>query len=78
MVNVFLFFIDFFFIFLIFKIYSLRYRSLSDADQDGSLNCEEFIIAMYLVQSKLNGEELPEVLPDTIAPSKRSNSIIQK
>ena len=45
-------------------------RSLSDRDKDHALNKEEFIVAMYLIQCKLNGEPLPERLPNTFFPDK--------
>lgn len=57
----------------------LFYRSLSDIDADGRLSCEEFVLAMHLVESVKAGDALPTVLPaDLIPPShrrKRSTSI---
>lgn len=45
---------------------------LSDIDHDGSLDADEFALAMYLIEIKLNDYELPSVLPDhLIPPSKR-------
>lgn len=62
-----------------FVIYFLFYRSLSDIDADGRLSCEEFVLAMHLVESVKAGDALPTVLPaDLIPPShrrKRSTSI---
>lgn len=59
--------------------YFLFYRSLSDIDADGRLSCEEFVLAMHLVESVKAGDALPTVLPaDLIPPShrrKRSTSI---
>ncbi|KAK7603206.1 hypothetical protein V9T40_003205 [Parthenolecanium corni] len=45
---------------------------LSDIDHDGSLDGDEFALAMYLIEIKLNDHDLPSVLPDhLIPPSKR-------
>jgi len=46
---------------------------LSDIDQDGQLDSDEFALAMYLVGIKLDGFDLPnELPPHLIPPSKRS------
>ena len=42
----------------------INIRELSDVDSDGKLNETQFIIAMYLINSKLKGIELPDILPD--------------
>lgn len=39
-------------------------RELSDVDKDGKLNEAQFIVAMYLINSKLRGSEVPDSLPD--------------
>ena len=45
---------------------------LSDVDTDGFLDQEEFCLAMHLIKVKLDGNELPNILPDhLIPPSKR-------
>lgn len=45
---------------------------LSDVDADGFLDVEEFALAMHLINVKLDGHELPTVLPDHLMPpSKR-------
>lgn len=45
---------------------------LSDVDCDGFLDVEEFALAMHLINIKVDGNELPNVLPDhLIPPSKR-------
>lgn len=45
---------------------------LSDVDADGFLDSDEFCLAMHLINVKLDGNELPNVLPDhLIPPSKR-------
>ncbi|RWS17542.1 EH domain-containing protein 3-like protein [Dinothrombium tinctorium] len=45
---------------------------LSDIDKDGQLDSDEFALAMYLINVKLNGHDLPAELPEhLIPPSKR-------
>jgi len=45
---------------------------LSDRDQDGYLDMDEWALANYLVKLKLDGFELPNTLPDhLVPPSKR-------
>lgn len=45
---------------------------LSDVDNDGFLDVEEFALAMHLINIKLDGNELPTALPDhLVPPSKR-------
>ncbi|XP_058813767.1 EH domain-containing protein 1 [Topomyia yanbarensis] len=45
---------------------------LSDVDQDGFLDIEEFALAMHLINVKMDGNELPTSLPDhLVPPSKR-------
>lgn len=52
-----------------------RVWSLSDVDKDGLLDIDEFALAMYLVDLKLDGNDLPQVLPNhLIPPSKRAVS----
>lgn len=47
---------------------------LSDVDCDGFLDIEEFALAMHLITIKVDGNELPNVLPDhLIPPSHRLN-----
>ena len=50
-----------------------RIWALSDIDQDGQLDRDEFAVAMFLIDHKLAGNDLPDKLPDRmIPPSKRS------
>lgn len=47
--------------------------ALCDMKQTGRLNCEQFALAMYLIEQKLNGVELmatlpPEMIPPTMRP----------
>lgn len=45
---------------------------LADVDQDGFLDLEEFALAMHLIKVKVEGNELPNILPDhLVPPSKR-------
>ncbi|EFA79769.1 hypothetical protein PPL_06588 [Heterostelium album PN500] len=41
---------------------------LSDIDRDGMLDCDEFILAMHLINSKIAGQNIPESLPPTLIP----------
>ena len=50
-----------------------RIWALSDINQDGQLDRDEFAVAMFLIDHKLGGNDLPDKLPDrVIPPSKRS------
>ena len=50
-----------------------RIWALSDIDQDGMLDRDEFAVAMFLIDHKLSGNDLPDQLPDRlIPPSKRT------
>jgi len=45
---------------------------LADVDKDGMLDGDEFALAMHLINIKLDGHDLPEVLPGhLVPPSKR-------
>lgn len=45
---------------------------LADIDNDGSLDVDEFAVAMHLCHKCMQGETLPKVLtPSLIPPSKR-------
>ena len=49
-----------------------RIWALSDIDKDGMLDKDEFAVAMFLIDHKLSGNDIPEVLPERmIPPSKR-------
>jgi EH domain-containing protein 1 len=46
---------------------------LSDIDQDGALDADEFAVAMFLCRAALAGDPLPPALPiNVIPPSKRN------
>ena len=50
-----------------------RIWALSDIDQDGMLDRDEFAVAMFLIDHKLSGNDLPDQLPERlIPPSKRT------
>lgn len=45
---------------------------LADVDKDGMLDCEEFALAMHLINIKIDGNDLPSELPNhLVPPSKR-------
>lgn len=44
---------------------------LSDIDQDGYLDSDEFAVAMHLISKKLEGHELPNELPPSLLPPAR-------
>ncbi|PVD28103.1 hypothetical protein C0Q70_10685 [Pomacea canaliculata] len=50
---------------------SFSYRSLADMNGDGKMDKLEFSVAMHLIKKKLQGYELPKVLPASLkaAPS---------
>lgn len=41
---------------------------LSDVDGDGFLDSDEFALALHLINVKLEGNELPNVLPEHLVP----------
>lgn len=46
--------------------------SLSDIQNRGKLNADEFAVAMHLIYQKINGHDLPRSLPeDLVPPSQR-------
>ncbi|XP_054165582.1 intersectin-1-like isoform X2 [Oppia nitens] len=46
--------------------------NLSDIDADGRLTCDEFVVAMHLIDCVKSGDSLPTVLPpDLVPPSYR-------
>lgn len=45
---------------------------LSDVDRDGSLDADEFALAMHLINIKISGHDIPATLPShLVPPSKR-------
>ncbi len=43
-----------------------RIWALADIDEDGMLDRDEFAVAMFLIDHKLAGNDLPETLPDQV------------
>ncbi|KAG6812219.1 hypothetical protein H0H92_003840 [Tricholoma furcatifolium] len=41
---------------------------LADLDHNQRLNRDEFVVAMHLIEQRLNGVELPHILPPTLIP----------
>ena len=41
-----------------------RIWKLSDVDQDGMLDSDEFALAMHLINIKMEGHDLPSTLPE--------------
>ncbi len=48
---------------------------LSDVDRDGCLDRYEFTVAMHLVYRRLQGDNIPDVLPLELGPSKIPQSL---
>lgn len=55
-----------------FLISFVYYRGLSDTDADGKMNINEFSIACKLINLKLRGFEIPNVLPPILIQSLKS------
>ena len=45
-----------------------RIWNLSDIDEDGMLDRDEFAVAMFLIDHKLSGNDIPDVLPERLVP----------
>lgn len=50
---------------------------LSDYDQDGFLDVEEFALAMHLINVKMDGNELPITLPAHLVPPSKRNGVAE-
>ncbi len=66
--------ISFFFLRCVFLVShfphnTLLNRTLSDINKDQLLDREEFVIAMYLINTRLKGRPLPDTLPVSLRPS---------
>jgi hypothetical protein len=53
-------------------------RDLSDIDKDGSLDLEEFCIAMHLTFNCINGNEAPISLPPSLIPANKVHLLPQQ
>merc|ERR1712217_983159 len=45
-----------------------RIWALADVDADGMLSLPEYALAMHIISMKLNGKDLPTVLPPSMLP----------
>ena len=52
------------------------HRDLADLDNNGQLTREGFAVAMHLIQKRIAGQELPEVLPSSLVPPSMRNGNI--
>lgn len=52
------------------------HRDLADLDNNGQLTREGFAVAMHLIQKRIAGQELPEVLPPSLVPPSMRNGSI--
>ncbi|KAH8868867.1 Intersectin-2 [Schistosoma japonicum] len=43
-------------------------------DKDGNLNCDEFCIAIFLIEKVLSGSQLPNTLPSGLLPSSQQRT----
>ena len=50
------------------SFFNMFLRSLADVDHDRFLSCDEFVLAMYILQCKLEGQDIPDELPDSLLP----------
>lgn len=50
---------------------------MSDIDGDGMLDRDEFAVAMFLIDHKLNDNDLPETLPDRVIPPNKRRLVQQ-
>ena len=49
-----------------------RVWALSDIDQDGMLDRDEFAVAMFLIDHKLDGNDIPDTLPPKLIPPSKA------
>jgi epidermal growth factor receptor substrate 15 len=47
---------------------SVDHRDLADIRKEGKLNKDEFAVALYLINKKLGGIEVPTTLPNSLIP----------
>ena len=50
---------------------------MADIDGDGMLDRDEFAVAMFLIDHKLNDNDLPETLPDRVIPPNKRRLVQQ-
>ena len=51
--------------------------ALADVDKDGMLDESEFYLAMYLMDLKIAGNDLPGVLPEYLLPPEKTDSRVE-
>ncbi len=51
---------------------------MSDIDGDNYLDLDEFCLAMFLIQNKLAGEELPSILSPSLLPKKGKHTTVYR
>ena len=50
-----------------------RVWNLSDIDQDGMLDRDEFAVAMFLIDHKIAGNDIPDSLPGRLIPPSKAH-----
>lgn len=50
---------------------------LSDIDRDGCLDEDEFALTMYLIKLKLEGSDLPDILPSHLIPPSKKDLVAE-
>ncbi|RTG87028.1 intersectin [Schistosoma bovis] len=50
--------------------------NLADLDKNGNLNCDEFCIAIFLIEKAISGSQLPNTLPSGLLPSNQPLTIV--
>lgn len=55
-----------------------RIWTLSDIDQDGMLDRDEFAVAMFLVDRKVAGDDIPDKLSEKLIPPSKKRYFIQQ
>ena len=52
-----------------------RIWAMSDIDGDGMLDRDEFAVAMFLIDHKLDDNDLPETLPERVVPPNKRHLV---
>jgi len=53
-----------------------RIWKLSDIDKDGMLDIDEWALSQHLIKVKIDGHELPTVLPDHLVPPSKRHLVV--
>lgn len=51
---------------------------LADVDDDGQLDTDEFALANYLINLRLEGHTLPDILPKHLVPPSKKHLVISQ